>query len=60
MLTALHMAAGPEDLNQPNYRLHPLHGDREGQWSMWVSGNWRLVFQFDGPDIINIDLVDYH
>lgn len=60
LLTALHTAEGPENLNQPNYRLHPLHGDRKGQWSIWVSGNWRLVFEFDGKDAVNVDLVDYH
>jgi plasmid maintenance system killer protein len=25
-----------------------------------VSGNWRLVFRFDGADTADIDLVDYH
>ena len=60
LLTALHMAEGPENMNQPGYRLHPLHGDRKGQWAVWVSGNWRLVFEFDGTDAVSVDLVDYH
>jgi toxin HigB-1 len=60
LLTALHTAEGPENLRQPSYRLHPLHGDRKGQWAIWVSGNWRLVFEFDGADVVNVDLVDYH
>ena len=60
MLTALHTAKGPENMNQPNYRLHALRGDRKGQWSVWVSGNWRLVFEFDGENAINVDIVDYH
>ena len=60
LLTTLHAARGSENLNQPNYRLHPLQGDREGQWSIWVSGNWRLVFEFDGTDVTSVDLVDYH
>jgi proteic killer suppression protein len=25
-----------------------------------VSGNWRLVFEFEGEDATNVDLVDYH
>jgi plasmid maintenance system killer protein len=25
-----------------------------------VSGNWRLIFEFDGEHATNIDLVDYH
>jgi proteic killer suppression protein len=60
LLTTLHMAVEPENLNQPGYRLHPLHGERKGQWAIWVSGNWRLVFEFDGADAVNVDLVDYH
>jgi proteic killer suppression protein len=60
LLTALNTARGPESLNQPNYRLHPLRGDRAGQWSVWISGNWRLVFEFEGTDVVNVDLVDYH
>jgi toxin HigB-1 len=60
MLTALHTAEGPQNLNQPAYRLHPLQGDRRGQWSVWVSGNWRIVFEFVGADVVNVDLVDYH
>lgn len=60
MLTALHAAESPANLNHPGYRLHPLHGDRRGQWSMWVSGNWRLVFAFAGADVEDVDLIDYH
>lgn len=60
ILAVLHTAEGPENMNQPGYRLHPLHGDRKGQWAVWVSGNWRLVFEFDGTDAVNVDLVDYH
>ena len=44
----------------PGYRLHPLKGNRKGQWSVSVSGNWRLVFEFDGEDVTNVNLIDYH
>jgi toxin HigB-1 len=40
--------------------LHPLRGERRVQWAVSVSGNWRVVFEFDGSDTTNIDLVDYH
>ena len=60
MLSALHTAESPANLNHPSYRLHPLHGDRRGQWSMWVSGNWRIVFTFAGMDVVDVDLADYH
>jgi toxin HigB-1 len=59
LLTALD-AAGPAGLNNPAFRLHPLKGERKGQWAVSVSGNWRLVFAFDGEDVTNLDLVDCH
>ncbi len=60
ILTALHTATEPAHMSAPTYRLHQLHGDRKGQWAVWVTGNWRLVFEFDGEDAVNVDLVDYH
>jgi toxin HigB-1 len=60
MLTVLDASGGPEDMNKPGYRLHQLKGDRKGQWAVWVSGNWRLVFAFADRDATDIDLVDYH
>jgi toxin HigB-1 len=47
-------------LNLPGYRLHRLKGSREGQWAVSVSGNWRIVFEFEAEDATNVDLVDYH
>lgn len=29
-------------------------------WLVWVSGNWRLTFTFDGEDAILVDYQDYH
>jgi proteic killer suppression protein len=59
-LTVLHSSTSPEDMDLPGYKLHPLKGERKGQWSVSVSANWRLVFAFEAGDAINVDLVDYH
>jgi toxin HigB-1 len=40
-----------------HYGLHPLQGERKGQWA---PGNWPLVFGFDGGDAVDVDLVDHH
>lgn len=40
--------------------FHPLNGDRKGQYSMHVSGNWCITFTFDGQDVTVLDLEDYH
>src|SRR3954454_6797526 len=60
MLAALATAAVPSDMALSGARLHLLHGDRKGQWSVSISGNWRLVFAFEGSNATNVDLVDYH
>jgi len=36
----------------PGYALHPLKGDLEGHWAVRVSGNWRLIFAFEGENAI--------
>lgn len=60
VLARLDQAAGPGDMNLPGFRLHPLKGDMAGYWAVSVSGNWRVVFRFDGRDVTDVDLVDYH
>jgi proteic killer suppression protein len=60
LLGALNRAEHPEDMNLPGARLHRLSGKRKGQWAVSVSGNWRLVFEFDGENATCLDLVDYH
>ncbi|MGH7064276.1 MAG: type II toxin-antitoxin system RelE/ParE family toxin [Stellaceae bacterium] len=60
VLAALETAAEPSDMALPGARLHPLRGDRAGQWSVSISGNWRVIFEFEGHDVTNVDLVDYH
>jgi proteic killer suppression protein len=47
-------------MDLPGLKLHSLKGDRSGYWSVWVSGNWRIVFCFEGFDVAQVDLVDYH
>ena len=41
-------------------RLHPLKGDRTDQWSVRVSGNWRVVFRFEHDEAVDLNLIDYH
>lgn len=47
-------------MNLPGYHLHPLKGDRQGQWSVRVSGNWRIVFRFMDGAAADVTLIDYH
>jgi len=47
-------------MNLPAFKLHPLHGDLKGHWSVWVNGNWRVTFRFFGADAELVDYQDYH
>jgi toxin HigB-1 len=47
-------------IGPPGWRAHQLGGDREGTWSISVSGNWRLTFDIRPGEIRNLDLEDYH
>lgn len=41
-------AVSLNDFNQyPNHKLHPLKGDLKDYWSVNISGNYRIVFQFE-------------
>lgn len=60
ILALLDEADTPEQLNIPGMYLHPLKGDRKGEWAMSVSGNWRITFRFEGEDVIVVNLEDYH
>ncbi|MBG0810866.1 type II toxin-antitoxin system RelE/ParE family toxin [Methylosinus sp. H3A] len=61
ILTALIAATNMDGVQgSPGWRIHQLSGDRAGTWSISVSGNWRITFELDGGDIINLDLEDYH
>lgn len=60
ILARLDQATGPDDMDLPGFRLHPLKGGMAGFWAVTVSGNWRVVFRFDGGHAGEVDLVDYH
>ena len=47
-------------MNLPGFGLHPLKGDLAAYWAVRVSGKRRIVFRFDGGDVRDVDLTDYH
>ena len=60
ILDRLDAAKEPEDMDLPGYKFHPLKGDRKGAYAVSVTGNWRITFEFDGQDAVNVNLEDYH
>lgn len=61
ILAALDEAESVTELDpMPGWRLHRLHGDRRGIWSISLSGNWRITFRIEQGRIYDLDLEDYH
>jgi proteic killer suppression protein len=60
ILAVLNRASNPDQMSLPGFRLHPLKGDLRGFWAVTVRANWRIVWRFDGPDALDVDLIDYH
>jgi proteic killer suppression protein len=44
----------------PGFDLHELKGNRAGEWSISVTGNYRMIFKFEDGDAFDVDLEDYH
>jgi len=60
-LRMLNAAVGLEDLRAfPGNRLEKLRGDRQGQWSIRVTDQWRLCFQWSDGEAHEVELVNYH
>ncbi len=60
ILDRLDASMSPHDMNLPGFKLHELKGKEKGTWSVYVSGNWRIVFRFEGNDAVQVDYLDYH
>ena len=60
ILDRLNAANDLKDMNYPGSNLHGLSGDRKDQYSVRVSGNWRVIFEFENGDAYIVDYGDYY
>jgi proteic killer suppression protein len=60
LLAQLNLAQEIENMDQPGWALHPLHGVLAGHWSVKVNGNWRITFRFYQGNAEIVDYLDYH
>jgi len=60
MLARVDLAKSADDMNVPGWRLHLLSGNLDGYFSVWVNGNWRMIFTFEDGDAVLVDYQDYH
>jgi proteic killer suppression protein len=60
ILARLDAVREPRDMDLPGLGLHRLSGNLKGFWSVEVSGNWRVIFKFEGDNVTDVDYLDYH
>ena len=60
ILNALDVAVSPKELDVPGFGFHELKGNRKGTYSLWISRNWRVTFQWSDEGPLNVDMEDYH
>ncbi|MDP9057167.1 MAG: type II toxin-antitoxin system RelE/ParE family toxin [Pseudomonadota bacterium] len=63
MVSFLQDMESVEDLRTvPSWKVHQLTGTRKGDWSLFVTRNWRMTFRIDlgAIEIIDLDYEDYH
>lgn len=60
-LDQIHAATALSDLGAiPGNRLESLEGNRKGQFSIRINGQWRICFRWQEPDAADVEIVDYH
>jgi proteic killer suppression protein len=60
-LATLHAASRLDQIGVlKSVGLHPLKGNRKGQWAVNINGPWRLCFRFSDGHAHDVEIVDYH
>ncbi|HEX5482520.1 MAG TPA: type II toxin-antitoxin system RelE/ParE family toxin [Terriglobia bacterium] len=60
-LEVLNAAKELRDLSAvPGNQLEKLEGDRKGQYSIRISKQWRVCFNWQEGDALNVEITDYH
>lgn len=44
----------------PGWRLEQLKEDRTGQYSIRINDQYRICFQWNGIDVLNVEITDCH
>jgi proteic killer suppression protein len=60
ILQALDVVTAPEQMRLPGLDLHKLSGKLKDFYFVKVNGNWRIIFSFDGKDVVLVNYIDYH
>lgn len=60
ILNALDTGTCMDDFDLPGKRLHSHTNKDPRTWSLDVSGNYRILFEFNGTDVENVSYEDPH
>ena len=60
LLDRLDATVNIKAMDFPGSGLHKLKGNLKDNWSVRISGNWRMTFRFDGEDAHVVNYLDYH
>ena len=60
ILSALDVAALPEEMNLPGFGFHRLGAGMADRYAVTVSRNWRITFGWSASNATEVDLEDYH
>lgn len=60
-LSMINAAVNINDLRvPPGNRLEKLSGDLEGQYSIRINDQWRIVFRWSEDTAHDVEIIDYH
>lgn len=60
VLDVLKTAGDLRALNVPGWRLHQLKQFKPVRYSVWVSAQWRITFEWDRGEASRVDFEQYH
>ena len=60
LLTLLDTMYSTDDLKLLSLRFHKLQGKMKDLYSITVSANWRITFEFINGNVYIVDYLDYH
>jgi proteic killer suppression protein len=58
-LDLLDSVVAPEGMNVASFNFHALHGKPQ-RYTVHVNGPWCITFEWDGTDVLRVDLEQYH
>lgn len=61
LLDQINAAYELKDLRSPpGNRLEALKGDLKGKWSIRINDQWRIIFEWQESNALQVGIVDYH